>query len=203
MSGSEEHDDISLEDLVAFATRTASEETRMRVARAMKNQDHPLSCLIHTKAEMAEYVRAKRQGATATPEDLPSELADDGQEEPRSLDDIVRSSLRDDIRDYLNWEDARLNDELAEFLPEEEAVAYRAAGEDPITPYLTELRRVIRDQFNWPDRRDDPALSDPVDLVLALANAFVAHSTEVPFPPMLLAIRTVQLGLERFCRERG
>jgi hypothetical protein len=77
-------DDITLEDLVAFATRTASEETHQRVAQAMQNPDHPLSCLVRTKAEAAEHVRAKkRREAEQDAEDDASSPGKDGDDEPR------------------------------------------------------------------------------------------------------------------------
>ncbi|MEZ6131107.1 MAG: hypothetical protein R3C59_20740 [Planctomycetaceae bacterium] len=120
------------------------------------------------------------------------------------VDEIVRESYEGEIQSYLKWEQTRLDEQLSDFLPEQEAeVVRRSSGQvSPLKPYLDEIRRVVCEEWGWCNRRDDGALNEPVNLVIALADAFVTCSSRVPFPPTLLAVSLVKIGLDRLCRER-
>lgn len=61
LDSSDEHD-VSLEDLVKFATGEADDQTHERVAGAMNDIRHPLSHLIRTKEEVLEEQKRARKG---------------------------------------------------------------------------------------------------------------------------------------------
>jgi hypothetical protein len=196
MNGSDPIPEVSLEDLAAFATGEADEATRERVKSAMSDIRHPLSYLIRTKEEVRRQLNAK-----ATEERGGSEPESD----PTVIDEIVHESYENEIQSYLKWEQSRIDDELSEFLPQQEAELVRKSGgkSSPLKPYLDEIRRVVCEEWGWCDRRDDGALNEPVNLVIALADSFVVYGAQIPFPPTLLAVALVNVGLDRLCRDRN
>lgn len=196
MNGSDPILDVSLEELAAFATGEADDVTRERVKAAMSDIRHPLSYLIRTKEEVRK------------------ELQTNGLSKPNSvehgfdstdIDELVSASYESEIQSYLNWEQSRIDEQLSEFLPEQEAELIRKSGgkTSPLKPYLDEIRRVVCEEWGWCSRRDDGALNEPVNLVIALADSFVVYGAQIPFPPTLLAVSIVKIGLDRLCREQG
>lgn len=193
MAGSDESHEVTIEDLAAFASLRASEDTRRRVIEAMSDRNHPLSDLVRPESdvldEQDESVGRQQQQES---------------DEAESVDDIVHREFESLIEDYLTWEESQLNDRLAGYVPESEAVLVRRSGgrTSPLKPYLDEIRRVVCLEWGWCNRRDDGALNEPVNLVIALADAFVVSGSQIPFPPTLLAVSLVKIGLDRLCRER-
>jgi hypothetical protein len=194
MSGSNAN--VNADDLLEFATGRASDEVRERVLRAMNDENHPLSCLVRFRSQ-----QVAKEGLTSKSEEDESPSADVDRD---NVDDIVAESLRSEIGAYLEWEQSQIDEELSDFLPEQEAeIVRRSSGQvSPLKPYLDEIRRVVCQEWGWCNRRDDGALNEPVNLVIALADAFVTCRSQIPFPPTLLAVSIVKIGLERLCRER-
>lgn len=63
--GADGEHDVSLEDLAAFATGEADDETRDRVKAAMSDIRHPLSHLIRTKEEVREELQRAKERPTS------------------------------------------------------------------------------------------------------------------------------------------
>lgn len=193
MAGSSDERDVTIEDLVAFAALRADGATRQRVIAAMADRQHPLSQLVRSESDVLSQQDA---GNIAESGEYASAVS--------SVDEIIHSEFESLIGSYLAWEQSQLDDELTEFLPEQEAEIVRRSGGQvsPLKPYLDEIRRVVCQEWGWCNRRDDGALNEPVNLVIALADAFVTCRSQIPFPPTLLAVLLVKIGLDRLCRER-
>ena len=192
MGGSSGQTKVTIEDLFAFASLRADEPTRQRVIAAMNDRDHPLSHLIRSESDvLAQHAVAESQHASH--EEAGTE----------SLDDVIRSEFESQIASYLEWEQSRINDELSDFLPEQEAELVRKSGgkTSPLKQYLDEIRRVVCTEWGWCNRRDDGSFNEPVNVVIALADSFVVYRAQIPFPPTLLAVSLVKIGLDRLCRE--
>ena len=191
MNGSDESREVTIDDLFAVATGRADGQTSSRVKNAVRDTSHPVSRLVRTQQQLSADIAS---------------TASDGETEAdnNTIDAAVRESFESEIRSYLDWEQSRLDDELSHFLPEEEATLVRkSAGKvSPLKAYLEEIRRVVCEEWGWCKRRDEGAANEPVNLVIALADSFVVYSAQVPFPPTLLAVSIVKIGLDRLCRER-
>ena len=70
---------------------------------------------------------------------------------------------------------------------------------DPLAPYRTELRRLICQEWKWSERRNEPALRDPVTLAVAIATVIRDSGLPFPFSPALVAVVLVREGLEHLC----
>jgi hypothetical protein len=191
MNGFNDRPELTVDDLFAFATGRADEETRARVKNAMSDHGHPVSRLIRTEQELLAEMDSM-------------ESNQDFESDSDAIDNAVRESFESEIQSYLAWEQSRLDDELSQFLPEEEAAVVRKSGGkvSPLRAYLAEIRRVVCTEWDWCNRRDQGSLKEPVNQVIALADSFVVYAAQVPFPPTLLAVCVVKIGLDRLCRER-
>lgn len=116
-------------------------------------------------------------------------------------DEPIASSaeIEDEVRRYLELSDSELREELWEELFETEGELVRSAGH-PFDQYLESIRRVVCQEWDWKRRRNDPAWNDPINLAIALVDAFTISSISLPFPAALTAVTVVRMGVDNFCK---
>ena len=112
------------------------------------------------------------------------------------------SQWKEEIRQYLELSESELREELWEEAATGEVELVRSAGH-PFDPYIRELRRVVCEEWDWTQRRNDPEWNDPLNLSIALADAMFVASVSVPFPITLAAVTIVKLGIDRFCKRKN
>jgi len=102
-----------------------------------------------------------------------------------------------EIERYWELSEGDLMSELEQY-EEETALAHRG-GEDPLEPYLAQLKQFVKVAWNWKERRLTPEFQDNRTVALALAQALADADLPLPFPPQLVAVALVRVGLDRLC----
>ena len=123
-----------------------------------------------------------------------------------SLDEAIAESAYSEISEYLAWEQQKLEETMLAELPEDlrpdSELVYRSDSSLPwsiLQPYLSRLREIVRDDWNWSQRDSDHEFKDENDAASALSQFLVQYQTELPFDPPKLAVALVRLGLSRIC----
>jgi len=120
---------------------------------------------------------------------------------------------RTQIERYLSWDDKKLFRELDRYYqassPGGRGASYRVKGKGRVwfNEVLPKLQEFVCSEWDYPSRKKDPELQDPVALALALAEALSSVLERIPFPtggqasPSLVAAILVQSDLERLCGQ--
>lgn len=120
---------------------------------------------------------------------------------------------RTQMERYLSWHEKKLFRELDRYYqassPGDSRASYRVKGKGRVWFYevLPKLQEFVCNEWDYPTRKKDPELQDPVALALALAEALPSVLERLPFPtggqasPSLVAAMLVQSDLERLCGD--
>lgn len=65
--------------------------------------------------------------------------------------------------------------------------------------HVDELRQLICHEWDWPRRRNEPELQDPLARADAVCQLIVNSSLRLPFPAELAAAYLVKEGLDKLC----
>jgi hypothetical protein len=120
---------------------------------------------------------------------------------------------RTQIERYLSWNEKRLFRELDRYYeassPRGRGASYRVKGKGRVwfNEVLPKLQEFVCGEWDYPARKKDPELQEPVALALALAEAIAPSLERIPLPtggqvpPSLVAAMLVQSDLERLCGD--
>ena len=119
------------------------------------------------------------------------------------------------IERYLSWDEKKLFRELDRYYqassPGGRGASYRVKGKGRVwfNEVLPKLRQFVCVEWDYPTRKKDPELKEPLALALALAEALSPSLERIPFPtgaqapPSLVAAMLVRSDLERLCSDPG
>jgi hypothetical protein len=118
---------------------------------------------------------------------------------------------KQEIRRYLKWDAKKLFRELDRYYgassPGGGRASYRFRGKGRVwlDELLPKLQEVVCDEWNYPSKREDPALQEKEALVVALGEAIAPLMQRNPFPTgaqaptYLVAAILVSSDLDRLC----
>jgi len=66
----------------------------------------------------------------------------------------------------------------------------------PLNPYLIDLAELIRDEWDWEDRREQPEYQSQEAQAEALFEFLAQQDLDLPFPLDLVAVELVDMGLD-------
>ena len=69
----------------------------------------------------------------------------------------------------------------------------------PLNPYIIELSELIRDEWDWEDRREQPEYQSKEAQAEALYEFLSGQDLDIPFPLDLVAVEVVDMGLDELC----
>lgn len=69
----------------------------------------------------------------------------------------------------------------------------------PLNPYIIELAELIRDEWDWEDRREQPEYESKEAQAEALYEFLSGQELDIPFPLDLIAVELVDMGLDELC----
>lgn len=132
-------------------------------------------------------------------------LSDSGHEVRNTTDEPMPDFIKSLFEDSTAFP-ASLGDKVDEFcdMTEDElsdcfADAGTRGDGTPLNPYIVRLAQLIRDDWNWPQRRSQPEMKSEKAQARSLFEFLRSAEIELPYPRDLVAVALVKLGLDRLC----
>jgi len=117
--------------------------------------------------------------------------------------DNISKKERDKINRYLTLDVDELYAMIPPFLPEYKTTLFAPpgmilAGKKYYEEIYVSLRKVICEDFNWPEKRKNPKFNDNIELIATISDAITAYIGGMP--SFIIATIIVKMKLDDLCK---